>query len=235
MKNIIVLFFLFFSFTTFSQSFEWGVSVHPNYSNRRLIALGLYTEEDVAKIDSVETGLLSYSAGMFVNWQSEKMGLYLGLNYMKTGYQTIKHIILPDDPLADQYTHRRSVFDNVNLEVPITLQFIQHPDDKNSIYFNLGTAFSLNLQNTQKEIFYNGETRTVEEPIKLEKDLFRDINYAFQTGFAWKHSFENGMAITLEPVFVMWLKGVLPSGDLNRSIYSLGLRTSFTLGGYDKY
>ncbi len=234
MNKVLSLFFLFFSIAAFGQSFEWGLSVHPNFSNRRLIALGNYTEEDIVTIDSMETARPSYSAGVFANWQSEKVGLYLGLNYMSTGYRSIRNIILPDDPLRQNYTHERFVYENTNVEIPVFLQFIQRPDEKNAIYFNLGTSLSVNLQNKEKTVYYSEGSRTTGEVRELDINDFRKINYAFQTGFGWKRTFENGMAVTLEPVFVMWIKGVLKSGDLNRSIYSLGIRTSFSLGGYER-
>lgn len=234
MNKLLSLLFLFFSVAAFGQSFEWGVSLHPNFSNRRLIALGNYSEEQIVTIDSMEAARPSYSAGIFANWQSEKIGLYLGLNYMSTGYRSIKNIILPDDPLSQNYTHQRFVYENMNIEIPAFLQFIQRPDEKNAIYFNLGTALSFNLKNKNRTIYYTRETTTRGEVTEPDESNFRKVNYAFQTGFGWKRTFDNGMAITLEPVFVMWIKGILKSGDLNRSIYSIGLRTSFSLGGYDK-
>jgi hypothetical protein len=234
MNKVLSLFFLFFSITTFGQSFEWGVTLHPNFSNRRLIALGLYSEEDIVTIDSMEAARPSYSGGVFANWQNEKIGLYVGVNYMSTGYRSIKNIILPDDPLSQNYTHQRFVYENRNIEIPIILQFIQRPDEKNAIYFNLGTAISYNVQNKNSTIFYTRETQFRDDIYEPEIDDFRRVNYAFQTGFGWKRTLDNGMAVTLEPVFVMWIKGILKSNDLNRSIYSLGIRTSFSLGGYDR-
>lgn len=235
MNKVLSLFFLLFAVTSFGQSFDWGISLHPNFSNRRLIAIGNYSEQDIVTIDSLETARPSYSCGVFANWQSEKIGFYLGLNYMSTGYRSIKNFILPDDPLSQNYTHQRFVYQNKNIEIPITLQFIQQPNDKNAIFFNLGTALSYNLQNTEKTIFYSGESKTNGETIVLDGDNFRKVNFAFQTGMGWKRSFESGLAITLEPVFVMWIKGILKNSDLNRSVYSLGIRTSISLGGYDMY
>jgi hypothetical protein len=235
MKNILIFFILIFSIPSFAQSFEWGVSLHPNFSNRRLIALGIYSEQDIVTIDSMETSRPSYSGGVFANWQGEKIGLFVGLNYMSTGYRSIKNIIWEDDPLSPKYSHQRFNYENKNIEIPIVLQFIQRPDEKNSIYFNLGMALSYNLQNTEKSIYYSGEEKITGETTKLSQDPFRRTNYALQTGMGWKYAFDSGFAITIEPVFVMWVKGILKDTELNRSIYSLGLRTSFTLGGYDKF
>lgn len=235
MRNIFfILFSLFFFSTSFGQSFEWGISLHPNFSNRRLIALGINTsEQDIITLDSFEMNRPSYSGGIFVNWQSDKLGLFIGLNYMSTGYGTLKYSVIPTDPLFGQADDVKLFHTNTNIELPFIVQFIQRPSEKNSIYFNMGGAFSFNLQNSVNSVYYNGQEKFTTEKTKQDGSLYRKFNYAFQTGMGWKHTFDNGFAVSIEPVFVMWLKGILKDNELNRSIYSLGLKTSFTIGGYE--
>ena len=228
-----LLFNLFFLGISFGQSFEWGLSVHPNFSDRRLIALGDITDQEIETLDSLENNRPSYSSGIFVNWQSEKLGLYLGLNYMNTGYSTLKQPIPTGHSLFGQATNLKQVYINTNIELPFVVQFIQRPNEKNAIYFNMGGAFSYNIRNTLKTVYFDGQETFSTEKETQDPTFFRKFNYAFQTGMGWKHTFDNGLAFTVEPTFVMWLKGVLINTELNRSIYSIGLRTSFTLGGYE--
>ena len=233
-KIFLFLFSLSFIGISFGQSFEWGISLHPNFSNRRLIALDAnVTEQDIITVDSFEVNRISYSGGIFVNWQSDKLGIFVGLNYMSTGYGTLQFPVSVSDPLFGQATELKQLYTNTNIELPFIAQFIQRPDEKNAIYFNMGGAFSYNIQNNLVSVYYNGQEQFSRESSKQDGSVFRKFNYAFQTGMGWKHTFNNGFAFSIEPIFIMWLKGVLKSNQLNRSIYSLGIRTSFTIGGYE--
>lgn len=225
-----LLFVLEISTLTAQSEFFWGASFHPNISNRRLIALGTLSESQAGSLDSIEMHRISYSTGLFLGWRGEKAGIQFGLNYMDTGYRTLKAIIPPDDPQSGNGEERRFVFQNVHLELPVDLQFAHDLDDANAFLFMLGVSFSYNIKNYQKTVFFNGDQQSVEK-VEDTMNEFTRFNYAFQTGVGWERDINDRFAFVLQPTFKFWLKGILTpsSGEINRSLYNLGLKIAFKI------
>lgn len=204
-------------------TFDVGLSLYPNLSNRRLIAFGNLSEKEQNRLDSLEMNRPSYSIGLTAGWKGNKAGLLFGLNYMNTGYRTIKQSIPADDPQSEIASSRRFTYQNINLEVPVDLQFFHELSEGNSIFFMMGLAFSFNLQNKNQVILFSGENRS-RETLDVNQDDFRLFNYAFQTGMGWEKTFSERFALVVQPNFRFWFKGVLEDDELNRSLYSFGLR-----------
>ena len=103
------LFFLGLATCLLAQDsgFAWGISLYPNSSGRRLVALGNYDEDFIRDTEALETSRFSYSAGLIAEWKGEKLGFRTGLNYMQSGYQTIKQQFPIDDPNPQNASHIR--------------------------------------------------------------------------------------------------------------------------------
>lgn len=205
--------------------FSWGVSLFPNYSDRRLIAFEYITQEDIFKLDSIESGKFSYAGGVFAHWRSEKVGFQAGVNLMNTGYRTIRGLILPDDPDQSLGNERRFVYRNLNIEVPLELHFFQEVSPGNEFIFILGTAVSYNLANdTYKLIYADGAPKR--SNVTDEEAAFRATNIAFVTAIGWEHSLSDRLSLVIQPTFEFWMRGILYDVDLNRNLYNIGVKVN---------
>ena len=203
-------------------TFDWGISLYPNVSNRRLIAFSNISDREIIRLDSLESGRFSYSAGLNAGWRGGKVGFYFGLNYMDTGYKTLKGGFAIDEPNPREASNRRFVYKNTNLEVPVELKFYQELKDGSHFYFMLGGAMSINLQNNFNTILYFGDSQELERT-KDERE-FRSTNFAFQTGMGWEKALSDKIILAVQPTFQFWTKGVLVDNELNRNLYSFGLK-----------
>lgn len=223
-RTIILIMLLFISCILLAQTtFDVGLSLYPSISNRRLIAFSNISEAEQNRLDSIEMNRLSYGIGLTAGWKGGKAGLQLGINYMNTGYRTIKEAIPPDDPQSEQASNRRFSYQNTNLEVPVDVQFFQEVSPGNEFFFAMGTVFSFNLQNKNQVILFSGESKT-RAPLEINEDDFRFFNYAFQAGMGWEKTFSERFALVVQPNFQFWFRGVLENNELNRSLYNFGLR-----------
>ena len=214
---------LCFANTLMSQTtFDWGISLQPNLSNRRLIAFSNISEAEVVRLDSLENSRFSYSAGIMAGWRGGKGGFYVGLNYMDTGYRTLRGPFAADEPNPREASERRFVHKNINIEIPAELQFFQELKNDNYFYFMLGIAMSVNVQNNLNTILYFGDTSEVIRA--REEEEFRRTNFAFQTGMGWEKVLSEKFAMIVQPTFKFWMRGVLVNNELNRNLYSFGLK-----------
>ena len=209
------------------SGFAWGISLYPNSSGRRLVALGNYDEEFVRETEALETTKFSYSAGLIAEWKGEKLGFRTGLNYMQSGYQTIKQLFPTDEPNPDNASHIRQQFNNTYIEAPVEFLFSQSLKEGSALFFMLGASFAVNLSNKTNTILYFGETNQSNSS-DTEGD-FRPFNYAFQSGMGWKTDIGENFTIVIQPHFQFWLKGLLEDNLVNRNLYSLGLKTAFLI------
>ena len=237
MRNIgFFVFFLFGASSIFAQTtFDVGLSLYPNMSNRRLIAFNNLSTQAQKTLDSLESARPSYSIGVVAGWRGGKAGFQFGLSYMNTGYRTLKQAIPADDPQSEIASNRRYTFQNTNIEIPINLLFYQELSEKDEFFFMMGTALSFNLQNKNQVILYSGENK-IREEVPVNQDDFRLFNYAFEAGMGWERTFNDRLAMIIQPNFQFWFKGVLEKNELNRSLYNFGLRIivkrkSLPLGG----
>jgi len=207
-----------------AQDFYWGAYFYPNYSNRRLIAIGAnLSEQMIQEIEDRETGKLSFSGGGHAGWRGEKAGFQFGLGFTETGYQTVREAVPPDSPDAGNASQQKFIYRNYNLELPIELQFIHELDSRNYFYFMLGGAASYNLANNEIKVLYSGDTSQRDDAPEPEQ-VYRRTNFAFQTGIGWEHNISDRTYLYLQPNFQFWLSGLYQDATINRSLYNLGLK-----------
>ena len=226
LKYLLSVFFLIsasLSMLAQDSGFSWGISLYPNSSGRRLVALGNYDDEFIRNLEALEMPKFSYSAGLVAEWRAEKLGFRMGLNYTNSGYQTIKQIFPDDEPNPDNASHIRERFHSTYIELPIEFLFSHNLKEGSALFFMLGTSFALNLSNTTQTILYFGETNQ-SSTADTEGD-FNAFNYAFQSGIGWKADIGSRFTLVLQPNFQFWLKGLLQESNVNRNLYALGLKT----------
>ena len=64
-----------------------------------------------------------------------------------------------------------------------------------------------------------------EEKTKFDQQDYRKLNYAFEASMGWGKKLNDNFTIFIQPSFKFWFKGMLVENNLNRSLYSLGVRT----------
>ena len=67
LKYLLSVFFLIsasLSMLAQDSGFSWGISLYPNSSGRRLVALGNYDDEFIRNLEALEMPKFSYSAGL---------------------------------------------------------------------------------------------------------------------------------------------------------------------------
>ncbi|MCB9265420.1 MAG: outer membrane beta-barrel protein [Lewinellaceae bacterium] len=224
MKFTLVAIFLFISTWAGAQAeFAWGVEAYPNFSHRRLIAQTNISNQQAKELEALETGRFSYGAGLFAQWRGERAGFQTGLRFLDTGYRTVRTPLSADDTPPPGATEKRIVYQNFFIEAPAELQFYQELNERNDFYFMVGLALAYNLANNTKTIFYSGNNRSVNAE-KADTENFHNISYSFLTGMGWDHQFSDTFSVFLQPTFQFWLQGLLIDTDINRNLYSVGLR-----------
>ncbi len=204
--------------------FSWGISLYPNYSDRRLISFSFLSQDDIFTLDSLERGRFSYAGGVFVEWRSEKVGFQTGVNVMNTGYRSIRELILAGDPDENLGNERSFVYRNFNIEVPAELHFYQEVSPGNEFVFTLGGAISYNLANDTYKILHSDGSRD-RTNISDKEQEFRALNLAFSTSFGWQTALSESMYLAILPTFEFWMRGILPPTlELNRNLYNIGVK-----------
>ncbi len=230
MRKMFVVFVLIASFfqVNAQQSSELGISLYPHFSDRRLLYVGNYKQSFIDSIDRNEMSRPSYEISLFWQKRSEKIGFYTGIGFLNTGYRTAIDTI---ENAPDQYPNanrRRIDLKNINITLPIELNFFQQINDYNEFSFGLGLAFSYNIRNYENNLYYSGNEYMGPIENNIGTAGHTRINTAFQSSVGWKHTFKNGFSFHLEPLFRMWFKPIQTQGEFARNLYSLGIRTSFT-------
>lgn len=210
-------------FSLCAQDFYWGAYLYPNYSDRRLIAIGTnLSEQMLQEIEDRETGKFSLSGGGHLGWRGERAGFQIGLGFAETGYRTVREPIPPDNPDAVEASQQQFIYRNYNLELPLEIHFVHELDYQNFFYFMLGGVGSYNLANREVKILYDGdlsERRDAPPP----EEPYRRTNFAFQAGLGWERNLGGTTNLYLQPNFQFWLSGLLRDAPINRSLYNLGL------------
>jgi len=227
MKRIIIIsFFTLFSFHLFGQStFIWGAELHPNYSERRLIAITqFFSDSTLRAIDSIEMGKLSFSGGLFLGWKGEKVSFETGLSFMESGYKTLKGPADDNRPIPAGALLEQNTFQSFYIELPTRLQFFHTMETGSEFSFSMGVSLSYNISNLRTTTYFL-ENSNQEEKTKFDQEAYRKFNYAFEAGMGWGKKLNENFAIFIQPTFKFWFKGMLVENKLNRSLYSLGVRT----------
>ncbi len=230
MKHFVLCSFLCLAATFLSgqSRFGYGVGLYPNFSGARLIAFDNISEREVMQINDRETWKFSYAAGVFANWRSEKLGFQLALNYMNSGYQTIRDTIPTVAPNPRDAVDWRFVYQSSYIEIPMDFQFYQELSKGSEIFFMLGASASYNLNNSIDTVFYFGD-REVTDNEPQNNDEYNRLNFAFQSAMGWERALGENFALVIQPTFQFWFKGLLKDNSLNRSLYSLGVRVAFKI------
>ncbi|NRB53360.1 MAG: outer membrane beta-barrel protein [Saprospiraceae bacterium] len=204
--------------------FSWGISLYPNYSDRRLIAYSFITQDEINRLDSLEGGRFSYSGGVLAEWRTEKVSFQTGVNFMNTGYRTISETILPGDPDENLGTERRFLFRNFNIEIPAELHFYQEVSPGNEFIFTLGGAMSYNISNSAFKILQrDGSSERID--VTDNEQEFRPVNFAFVTAVGWETDISETLSLVIQPTFEFWMRGIfIDTLELNRNLYNLGVK-----------
>jgi hypothetical protein len=226
MRRILFLVLLLSSIGSLAaqSGFSWGLNLYPNLSDRRLInSGGRLSEKAIAELDQLEKAAFSYAAGLDMQWQSETVGLNLGLRYRTAGYSVGRTILLPDDPNGDFADESEAQYTESSVELPVEMLFFFGLDDNRALFFSMGTAFSYQLDaQNELTLFRTGgpETRIVDPPYE-----YRRFNYAFQTGIGWQMPLSEQLLLSIQPNFQFWFKGIYEDrAEINRNLYNLGLK-----------
>lgn len=223
-RSLTVIVLMLISLEVIAQnSFYLGLNLYPNYSSRRLIALSNISIPEIDSIETRETSRPSWSAGVAMGWRSQKLGFQIGLDYMDSGYRTVKEDLPEDDPRSGTAGKRRIIFQGQYLSVPMEVHFYQQLSERSDFYFMMGAAASYNIGNSFNTRYYAGEN---DELVRMaeENSEYRGVNMAFQSGLGWAYDLSDNLRLSLQPTFMFWMRGVLKENDLNRNLYSMGLR-----------
>ncbi|HHB51664.1 MAG TPA: hypothetical protein ENK75_01270 [Saprospiraceae bacterium] len=159
---------------------EFGVSLYPHFSDRRLGYSRAYKQEFIDSIDRNEISRPSYEISLFWQKRSEKIGFYTGVGFLNTGYKTSIDTIENAPDLYPNANRKRLDLKNINITLPVELNFFQRINDYNEFSFGLGLAISYNIQNYDNNLYYSGEQflGIIENNIGTEGH--NRINTAFQ-------------------------------------------------------
>lgn len=231
MRTITLFFLLISSGLLLAQSDRftgYGIDLFPHYSNRRLV---VFDFSDQARIDSLETNETarpSYGIGAFLSYRGEKVGLRFGASYLNAGYARKREDIPFTDPFASKFSEVEYRFVSHQIEVPFSILFYQQLSDKDEFFFLLGTGASFNVSN--KDIYTRYEGSTSEKEILDAPQGFRRLNFCLETGMGWEHKLGQELAMSIAPVFKLWLAGLYKEPLMeNRNLYQLGLKVAFKI------
>ncbi len=238
LRSLFTLLLLPIAVLGFAQTtVSYGLELYPNLSNRRQ---AIYYNIDPTKIDSLdklEKGTFGYGLGAFWGVRGEKIGFQVGANYSVAGYQRVRSVLAdgsPDKPAFAEYTE---AFRTQQIEVPIGIKFYQELGDQDEFYFMFGALLNYSLQNELTTTLFADSGATEERKGDAPGD-YRKFNIGFQAGLGWEHHFSDAFTMSLQPTFRFYFQGLLqndPALQVNRNLYSLGLRATFRLDRRTEY
>lgn len=202
-----------------------GVSLFPNYSNRRLVVYGNTSQAQIDSLEMVEGVRPSYSGGFFLSYRGEKVGVQAGLNYSENGFRGQRADLPITDPQASRFTEYSIDYRSRQIEVPFSLHFYQELTNKDEFFFMLGSGLNYNLQGQYLTTYYAGDI-TEEQTRDLEE--LRRLNFSFQTAMGWERALTDNWILSIAPTFRLWMAGAINDEFLDRNfnLYQLGLRVT---------
>lgn len=208
----------------FSQA-QYGISVYPNFSGARLAASSTLNQRAVDSIEAREISKPSYSLGLVAQWRGQKAGFRIGLQYMDTGYRSVREPVPPGANAPEEALNQQVIYRNINLELPAELLFIHALSDKDRLNFMMGFSAAYILQNREDYVFFSGE-RLSRQTNRLQTADLNRLQLAFQTGVGFQRDLGGSVAIFVQPTFQFWYTALLqPPAEANRNLYSVGLKT----------
>ncbi|HMQ48031.1 MAG TPA: hypothetical protein PKA00_11585 [Saprospiraceae bacterium] len=223
MKSLTYLFLLFAFSAGAQSSFYYGVELFPNVTHRRLVAQSVFNEDQYQALEAMEQARFAYGAGIVFNWQGQKAGFLTGIRASDLGYQTIKLAVEADDPAPQGATQKFDSYRHYYLEFPAELQFFQQVNEKNRFLMMMGLAFSYNLGNARRTTYLLGDTRETQST-NLGKDNFGNFNTGFQAGMGWERQLGQSTLLFVQPTFQFWMKTLYIETEINRNLYTIGVR-----------
>ncbi len=209
---------------SFSQA-QYGISVYPNFSGARLAASSTLNQRAIDSIEAREISKPSYSLGLLAQWRGQKAGFRIGLQYMDTGYRSVREPVPPGANAPQEALNRQVIYRNINLELPAELLFMHALNDKDRLNFMMGFSAAYILQNREDYVFFSGE-RLSRQSNQLETNDLSRLQLAFQTGVGFQRDVGSSVVIFVQPTFQFWYTALLqPPVEANRNLYSIGLKT----------
>ena len=209
---------------THTQTLErsFALELLPQLTEQRVSGLNGATFDDLERLDSLESGTLSYGLGLTYESRVDRIGYTTGLRYSRLGYTTL--------PQRTPGSNTETFTDDVTahyLALPFELNFYQEATPKDRLLFTLGLSLQYHLgTRTERTRFTNGDETGAEELPGADID-YRGILPAFTTSFAYDRKLSTDWALRFQPAFQFFLNGNLQPNDTaeaNRQYYQVGLR-----------
>ncbi len=208
----------------FSQT-QYGISAYLNFSGARLAASSTLNQRAIDSIEAREISKPSYSVGLLTQRLGQKAGFRIGLQYMDTGYRTVREPVPPGANAPAGAFRQQVIYRHINLELPAELLFIHALSGKDRLNFMMGFSAAYILQNREDYVFFSGERLSRQVNRLATADLNR-LQLAFQTGIGFQHDLGSSLAIFVQPAFLFWYTALVqPPAEANRNLYSIGLKT----------
>ena len=222
MMRFILLFIcivVFFSVEAQESGVSWGVQLFPNYSYRKVVPLNNTELIELVRLDSLEKGKFSYSAGLIAEFHwGPKVGFQTGINFLNTGIETIRMPFVTNEGTERE---EKLTYEHLAVEVPFLLHFYQEFSDQTSLYFVLGGTALATVKSQVRQTIYEGEN-------KLESSTNKDsreasiMNYSLFTGIGLEQSLGKNIGLFFQPNFQFFLKIFAEDAKVSRINYAIG-------------
>ena len=199
----------------------FGLEFAPHYGSGRIGSpdAGLV---ELERLDSLNSGRAGFGLGVVYTSRVNRIGFTAGIRYLETGFET--------DEQSQRLRPGRS-FTEVGrarfISLPFELNFYQDITPKDRVFFTLGLAGHLFLDNRiQQTNFLDGvEQEQITLPDDPSED-FRRFNLSFNTGLGFDRKFNEEWSMRIEPFFQFFLQpNIRPeAGQITRNYYQLGGR-----------
>lgn len=227
---MIRLFFLFvFSFCFLAtqaqeSGMSWGINLFPNYSYRKVVPLNNTDFGELARLDSIETGKFSYSAGIITEFHwGPKVGFQTGLNFVNTGIETLRSPFVTNEGTERS---KKLTYEHLSVEIPFLLNFYQEFSENTTIYFVLGGTALAKVRNQVRTTTYSGENKLDSSTKKDERDS-GVMNYSLFSGMGLEQSLGDNLVVFFQPNFQFFLKSFAMEPTVSRINYALGASVGF--------
>jgi len=126
----------------FSQKFNIGITLNPSYSGRIInFSKTTFNEEEIVIIKDRETLMPFINGGFFIRNQFKNLGLSLGINYLHTGFRTIRHNDLPTNPSVIGNAFSSEAWYRYHfLEFPLNIDFKKELSSKIHLHAIFGVS-----------------------------------------------------------------------------------------------
>lgn len=208
---------------------QFGLTASPGISGARLAAGTFLNDDALDSLEARETSRPSLALGLAAQWRGAKAGFRLGFQFTNSGYRTVQEAIPPGEPAPPGAVNRSIAYRSTFIEMPAEILFLHEINPKDRVNFMMGFGAAYNIGNYEDTTFFSGEKIGTERQ-KLSNDNFRRLHLSFQTGIGWQRDFGEKIVFFVQPTFQFWFNGLLLDADeVNRNLYSIGLKTGILL------